>query len=107
MRMAFFVPDLNIVSVGVVVLLNVDVNGEMGIDVSHLVLVSSGHTSDEILDDRLDGSESCDILSWSVVDFDLNGILALLVLWESESNSDVGEILDEFAYCRIVNSALH
>lgn len=44
-----------------IVLLNVDVDGEMGIDVSHLVFVSLGNAGDQVLDDRLDSSKSCDI----------------------------------------------
>ncbi len=44
-------------------LLNVDVDGEMRIYVSHLVLVSLRHAGDEVLNDRLDGSESSDIFA--------------------------------------------
>lgn len=80
------------------VLLNVDIDGKMGIDVSHLVLVSLGDASHQVLDDGLDGSEGSDILSRSVVDFDLDDLLALLVLGEREGDGDVREILGELAY---------
>ena len=53
-------PDLHMVEA--IVLLDVDVDGKMGIDVSHLVFVSLGDAGDQVLDDRLDGSESCDVL---------------------------------------------
>lgn len=45
------------------VLLDVDVDGEMGIDVSHLVLEALGDTDDQVVDERSDGSESGDILA--------------------------------------------
>lgn len=80
------------------VLLNVDVDGKMSIDVSHLVLVSPGDTGHQVLDDGLDGSEGSDILSRSVVDFDLDDLLALMVLGEGEGDGDVREILGQFAY---------
>lgn len=56
------VPDLQ-VEKSFVVLFDIDVDGEMGIDVSHLVLVALGHTSHQVLDDGLDGSQGSDILS--------------------------------------------
>lgn len=40
------VTDLNLEEAGLVALLNVDVDGEMGVDVAHLVLVALGDTDD-------------------------------------------------------------
>lgn len=40
-----FIPDLQVVET-LIVLLDVDVDGEMGIDVSHLVLVALGDAGD-------------------------------------------------------------
>lgn len=81
-----------------VILLNVDVDGKMGIDVSHLVLVSLGDTDNQILDERLHGSQGSDILSRAVVNFDLNDLLVLSTLGNGEGDRDVRKILGEFAW---------
>jgi hypothetical protein len=64
----------------------------MRIDISHLVLVSFRHASNQVLDDRLDGAEGSNILARAVVDFDLNYVLTFGVLGEREGDCDVGEI---------------
>ena len=43
------VSDLNLEAVGILVLLDVDVDGKMGIDVSHLVLEALGDTDDQVV----------------------------------------------------------
>ena len=86
------------------ILLNVDIDGKVSVDVSHLVFVALCDTSNQVLDDRLDGSEGCDVLSRAMVDFDLNELLAFLALGKGEGNGDVREILGEFA-CRVRSSA--
>jgi hypothetical protein len=43
------VSDLNLPAVGILVLLKVDVDGEMGVDVSHLVLEALGDTDDQVV----------------------------------------------------------
>lgn len=90
-------PDLQ-VEPALIVLLNVDVDGEMCVDISHLVLVALGDTNDQVLDDGFHGPQGSDILSRSVVDFDLDELLALLVLGDGECDGNVREILDEFSY---------
>ena len=72
-----------------IVLLNVDVDGEMGIDISHLVFVALGDTNDQVLDDGLHGSEGCDVLSRAMVDFDVYELLAFGVLGKGEGDGDV------------------
>lgn len=69
------VPDLDIVKPCILVLFNVDVDGEMGVDISHLVFVSLGDTDYEIVDERFDCPESSDILARAVVDFDRDLLL--------------------------------
>ena len=72
----------------------------MGVDISHLVLISLRHTGDQVVNDRLDCSECGDILSRAMVDFDpycLEVILALL-FGKGECDCDVGKIFCEFAY---------
>jgi hypothetical protein len=49
------IPDLKLEKT-VWSLLNVDVDGEMGIHIAHLVLVALGNTRDQVVDDRLDCS---------------------------------------------------
>jgi len=79
------------------ILLDVDVDGKVSIDVSHLVLVSLGHTGHQVLDNRLDGSESSNVLSLAMVDFNLNERLPCLVFPKRKGDGDVGEIFGEFA----------
>ena len=67
------VPDLNNPKAGVVVLVKVDVDGEMGVDVTHLVLEALGDTNDHVVDERTDGAESGDVLAGTVVHLDLDG----------------------------------
>lgn len=81
-------PDLDLIVVGLLVLLHVDVDGEMGIHVSHLVLVALGHADNEVVDDGLDGPQSSDVLARAVVYLDLDdGFLG-----QREADGDVGEI---------------
>ena len=67
------VPDLNNPKAGVVVLVKVDVDGEMGVDVTHLVLEALGDTNDHVVDERTDSTESGDVLAGTVVHLDLDG----------------------------------
>jgi len=57
------ISDLDLKQTGLGVLLHVDVDGEMGVHVLHLVLEALGNTDDQVLDDRSDGTEGGDILS--------------------------------------------
>lgn len=73
------------------VLNEVDVDGEMGVDVSHLVLVTSGDTGDHVVDEGLDGSQSSDVLSVTIEDGDLDLVIGDLL----EGNVDVRQVLLE------------
>ena len=77
-----------------VILLDVDIDGEVGIDISHLIFESLCHADDQVVDDRLDGAQGCDILARAVVDFDENFVFGR----EREADSEVGEIFYEFAW---------
>lgn len=81
------VSDLNSVSV----VDDVNVDGEMGIDISHLVSVTLGNTGNQVLDKRLDGTESSNVLSLTVVDRDLDKAVRDL----AESNVNVLELLGQ------------
>lgn len=86
------IPDLDLKDT-VGVLVQVDVDGEMGVDVSHLVLEALGNTNDQVVHDSADGTESGDILADTVVDVDGDGA----GLWLGEGNGDVGQVLDQLA----------
>ena len=75
------IPNLQVIETCLAVLLDVDVDGEMGIHISHLVLISLCDANYEVVDDGSDCAEGCDVLARTVVDFDLDNILALGVLW--------------------------
>ena len=49
-------PDLNAVQARVLVLLNVDIDWEMRVDISHFVFETLCDTDDEVVDDRLHSS---------------------------------------------------
>lgn len=87
------VSDLHLEQTGLLVLVQVDVDGKMGVDVSHLVLETLGDTGDQVLDDGADGTESGDILTVAVVDLDGDGVL----LGVAEVDSQVTEVLGELA----------
>lgn len=73
------------------VLDEVDVDGEMGVDVSHLVLETLGDTNDHVVDEGLDSSQGSDVLSVTVEDGDLDLLIGDLL----EGNVDVVEVLLE------------
>jgi hypothetical protein len=74
--MGSHIPDLNLIEPRLLVLLDVDVNGEVGIDISHFVLVALGDAGDEVADDGFDGAEGGDVLAAAVVDLDRDGVFA-------------------------------
>lgn len=94
------VTDLDLVDT-VGVLVQVDVDGEMGVDVSHLVLEALGNTDDQVVDEGADGSESGNGLADAMVDVDGDDVL----LWRGEGDGDVREVLDQLAP-RALNSDL-
>lgn len=91
--MVFRIPDLNLKLAGLIVLLNVDVDGKVSVDVTHLVLETLGDTDDQIVDDGADGTEGSDTLTGTVVHLNGDDIL----LGAAESDGNVGEVLDELA----------
>ena len=50
------VSDLDLEQTSLLVLLDVDVDWEMGIDIAHLVLEALGDADDQVVDDGADGS---------------------------------------------------
>ena len=92
------VSDLDLVQTSLGVLGYVDVDGEMGVDVSHLVLETLGDTDDQVVDEGSDGSEGSDILSVAVVDLNGDGVLLGL----TEVDGQMTKILDKLACFRRV-----
>ena len=66
----------------------------MCVDVSHFVLVTLCDTDDEVVDDGLDSAKGSDIPAAAVVDLDGDDVF----LREGETDSEVREVLCEFAY---------
>ena len=87
------VPDLNLVQTSLGVLVYVDVDGEMCVDISHLVLEAFGDTDNQVVDEGSDCAEGSDVLSGTVVQFDVDNIL----LWVGEVDGQVVEVLRELA----------
>lgn len=87
------IPDLNFELASLAVLLNVDVDGKVSVDVAHLVLEALGDTDDQIVDDGADGTESSDTLADTVVHLNRDDVL----LGATESDGNVGEVLDKLA----------
>jgi hypothetical protein len=87
------VADLDLEQARLGVLVDVDVDGEMGVDVAHLVLEALGDADDQVVDDGADSTEGSDIFAVAVVD--LNRDLVLLGL--TEVDSQVTEVLAELS----------
>jgi hypothetical protein len=87
------VSDFDLPQASLVALVQVDVDGEMGVDISHLVLEALGDTDNHVLDDGSDGTQSGDVLTVAMVDLDRDGVL----LGVSEVDGQVAQFLDELA----------
>ena len=92
--MVNFIPNLDLIKTSLLVLFNVDVDWEMGVDVSHLVLITLCDADDEVSDDGLDSAESSDIFAAAVVDLDRDNIF----LGKGEADGKVGEVFCQFAW---------
>ncbi len=93
MREDRVIPDLHLPQPRVLALVDIDVDGEMGVDVAHLVLEALGHADDEVVDEGADGAESGDVLAYAMVQLDVDDVLFRL----GEADGDVVETLGEFA----------
>ena len=87
------IPDLDVDVASLVVLLDVDVDGKVSVDVSHLVLVALRYADDQVVDVSADSSESGDVLAGAVVDLDVDDILLGL----GEVDSQVAQVLGKLA----------
>jgi len=69
------ISDLNFIQASLIVLVHVDVDWEMGIDITHLVLETLRDTDDQVVDEGPDCSKRSDVLPCTVVQFDIDNIL--------------------------------
>lgn len=88
------VANLDVEEASLVVLLGVHVDGKMGVDVAHLVLVALGHTNDHVVDDGADGAQGSDALPGAMVQLNRDDVLLGLV----EVDRQVAQVLVELAY---------
>lgn len=88
------VADLNLEEAGLLVLLQVDVDGKMGVDVAHLVLEALGDTDNHVVNDGANGAQGSDVLAVAMVDLDGDGVLGGV----AEADGQVTEVSDELAY---------
>jgi hypothetical protein len=91
------VPDLNLPQTSLVVLVQVHVDGEMGVNVSHLVLEALCDTDNQVVDESSDCAEGSNILAGAVVKLDVDDIL----LWVGEVDCEMAEVLGELALGRV------
>jgi hypothetical protein len=87
------IPDLNLKNTSLCVLVDVHVDWEMGVDVSHLVQESLCDTDDQVVDQSSDCAESGDVLSCTVVKLNVDNIL----LGVREVDSKMVEVLGELS----------
>jgi len=69
------VPNLNIEQASLRVLLDVHVDRKVCVDISHFVFEASHDTNNQVVDDRLDCAEGCNVLASAVVQFDIDDII--------------------------------
>lgn len=86
-------PDLNLPQACLAVLVQVDVDREMGIDISHLVLVPLGHTHNEVVDEGADGAQRGDVLARAMVQLDVDDVLGRV----REGDREMAEVLGQLA----------
>ena len=87
------VPNLNLIQTSLSVLVNINVDWEMCVDVSHLILEALSNANDQVVDDSSDSSEGSNVLSRAVVEFDVDDIF----LGVGEVDGQVVQVLRELA----------
>ena len=86
-------PYLHLPELGLCVLLQIHIDGEMRVHISHLVLESFRHADDQVVDEGADGAEGGDVFARPVVHFDVDEALARV----AEADAQVAEVLGQFA----------
>jgi len=84
-----YIPDLNLPQSSLVILVQVHVDGEMGIDVSHLVFETLRDADNQVVDQGSDCAESSNILAGAVVELNVDDVL----LGVREVHCEMAEVL--------------
>ena len=66
------IPNVDLIQPSFAVFLNVDIDGEMRVDITHFVFESPANSNDQVVDNGLDGAKGCDILAGAMVEFNVN-----------------------------------
>ncbi len=93
-KLRVHIPDLDLPQTGLVVLVQVHIDGEMGVDVSHLILETLRDTDNQVVDQRSDCAESGDILASAMVELNINHVL----LGVGEVDCEMAEVFAELAF---------
>jgi hypothetical protein len=88
-----YIPDLNLPQTSLVVLVQIHIDGEMCIDVSHLVLEAFCDANNQVVDKSSDRSESSNIFASTMVELDVDDVL----LGVREVDCEMAEVLGELA----------
>ena len=76
-------PDLHLEEPGLLVLLDIDVDGKVSVNVAHLVLVALGYADDQVVNESLDRAKCGNVLSRAMVQF--NGNCVFVRVGEADS----------------------
>ena len=69
------IPNIDLIQTRFGVLLNVDIYGEMCVDITHLVFEAPRNANNKVVDNRLDCPQSGDVLAGTVVELDVDQVL--------------------------------
>ena len=72
--MRFSVPNVNLEQASLRVLLDVDIDGKMCVDISHLVFETPSDADYEVVDEGLDCSKSGDVLPSTMMQLDVHNV---------------------------------
>jgi hypothetical protein len=96
-QLRLYIPDLDLPQTSLIVLVQVHVDGEMGIDVSHLVLEALRDADNQVVDQGSDSAESSDVLAGAMVKLNVDDVL----LGVREVDGEMAEVLAELALERV------
>lgn len=87
-----YAPDINLVETSLGILLEVDIDGEMCVDISHLILEALRDADYQVVDEGLDCAKCSYTLASAVVQFDVDDVSG----WVREADGQMCHILHEF-----------
>lgn len=70
--LTFNVPNLDLKQPSLGTLLDVHIYGEMGVDVSHLILETPCNANDQVIDDGFDRPKGSDVLAGTMMQLDID-----------------------------------